>query len=502
MRKQGAVSLSLYSWVLSLLLLLTTCAVAQQQQSAPPGNPATSQSAAPEQKISKADAKALFQSVDEILQFASKDTGLPIKHSVKRKLASREEVSKYIQDRMKDDEDSKRLQRSEVVLKKFGLIPEQFDLRSFLADLLKEQVAGFYDTKKKTVFLLDWVEPEAQRPVLAHELTHALQDQNFNLDKWTKAAMAPRKSEKHRDLASDLMEDERLAAQEAVAEGQATVVLIDYMLAPYGQSAKANPQIADAVMAGMATTGQTPLYTKAPMFLKQLLLFPYQRGGKFETDVLARAGTEAAFAGTFRRPPANSRQILHPSTYLEHEVIPPMRVPDFTGAAGKEYSVYDMSVMGEFDVWLLAKQYSGQKSADSLGPMWRGGYYYAGLKPGTAKTSKGSVEVPTTAIALAYASRWASADAAEQFAAVYANALSKHYKSVREVGATNRQVPEIGATVMAGIADRLKGTRTWYTEQGPLSIETRGDTMLVMEGFDQAAAGRIRDAVFSPKLNQ
>ncbi len=128
--------------------------------------------------------------MDEILEFASKDTGLPIKHPVKRKLASREEVKKYIEGRMKDDEDTKRLQRSEVVLKKFALVPDEFDLRSFLVDLLKEQVAGFYDSKKKIVFLLDWVEPDAQKPVLAHELTHALQDQNFDLEKWMKVERA------------------------------------------------------------------------------------------------------------------------------------------------------------------------------------------------------------------------------------------------------------------------------------------------------------------------
>ena len=271
-------------------------------------NQAESDQTKTETKITPEQAKELFQSVDEILQFVSKDTGLPIKHPVKRKLASREEVEKFIEDRMKDDQDTRRLQRSEVVLKKFGFLPENFDLKTFLIGLLKEQVAGFYNTKDKTVYLLDWVEPEAQKPVLAHELTHALQDQNFGLDKWMKEV---RKGKP--DTAEYLMEDERLAARQAVSEGQAMVTLIDYMLAGTGQSVLTNPNVADAVIAGMQTTGQTPLYTKAPMFLKALLVFPYQFGLRFERDVLEADGKQAAFAGAFRNPPDDTHEIMDPA---------------------------------------------------------------------------------------------------------------------------------------------------------------------------------------------
>src|SRR5579872_4696883 len=137
------------------------------------------------EKLSPDQAKDLLQSIDEILKFVSDDSGLPIKSSVKRELINRDQVAKYVQERFDEDEDAKRLQRSELVLKKFGLLPVDFHLRPFLIGLLREQVAGFYDYKKKSVFLLDWIRPEEQRPVMAHELTHALQDQNFDLNKWT-----------------------------------------------------------------------------------------------------------------------------------------------------------------------------------------------------------------------------------------------------------------------------------------------------------------------------
>src|SRR5215469_11745005 len=131
-------------------------------------NPDQSKSAesSTETKITPQQADELFRDVDTILAFASKDSSLPIKRDIKRRLASREEVVTYLKKNMAEDKDVKRLRRTELVLKKFGLLPKDFDLQSFLVSLLEEQVAGYYDSKTKTVNLLDWVVPELQRPVL------------------------------------------------------------------------------------------------------------------------------------------------------------------------------------------------------------------------------------------------------------------------------------------------------------------------------------------------
>ncbi|HYH00748.1 MAG TPA: hypothetical protein VD837_16565 [Terriglobales bacterium] len=464
---------------------------AQQSQSIEPAPP--SDQATAERRISPQEAQELLRSVDEILQFVSKDTGLAIKHPVKRKLASREEVRNYIEDRMKDDEDRRRLERSEVVLKKFGLLPREFNLKVFLVDLLKEQVAGFYNTKDKTVYLLDWVEPEAQKPVLAHELTHALQDQNFNLEKWVKAAKGGKPGS-----AEALMEDERIAARQAVSEGQAMVSLINYMLAPTGQSLLTSPMIADAMIAGMAQSGQTPLYTRAPMFLRELLIFPYQYGLKFERDLLVAKGTQGAFRGAFEKPPSQSRQVMQPTTYLQNESLPEMPVPPFEEVVGKSYQNYDLSVLGQFDVWLLSKQYAGQSSAEAIAPKWRGGYYYAAVKPGTPKPANGTARIADSALAIAYASTWADADAAEQFAAIYANYIPKRYPQARELGTQPKSkvgtFPTGAAEVNVSIAERLGGNRLWATEQGPVSVEVSANQVLVLEGFDEATAAKLRAA--------
>ncbi len=196
-------------------------------QAAPEG-----QQAAPEgQKISPQEAEKLFRSVDEILRFVSKDTLFPIKREVKRQLVSRDEVEAYVTKHNSEDEDAKRLRRAELVLKKFGLLPRDFDLGKFLVVLLKEQVAGYYDPKTRTVNLLDWLGADQQKPVLAHELTHALQDQSFNLEKYMKPADADL-ARKKEITAQDIENDEVSTTRQAVVEGQAMVVLVDYMLEP------------------------------------------------------------------------------------------------------------------------------------------------------------------------------------------------------------------------------------------------------------------------------
>ena len=151
----------------------------------PPAQPPKEEPPKEEVKITPRQAEELFHSVDEILEFDSKQTGLPIKKEVKRKLTSRDEVVSYLTKHV-NDEDTKRLRRSELVLKKFGLLPRDFNLETFLVALLREEVAGYYDPKTKTVNLLEWVPIEEQEPVMAHELTHALQDQSIGLQKWMK----------------------------------------------------------------------------------------------------------------------------------------------------------------------------------------------------------------------------------------------------------------------------------------------------------------------------
>src|SRR5947209_5704530 len=212
----------------------------------------------PKAPMTKEQAKELFRSVDEILGFVSADTKLPIQHSVKRKLISPDEVTKYLKVKFEEDESAKRMERSELVLKKFGLLNKDFHLRPFLLSLLTEQIAGFYDNKTKTVNLLDWIEPDEQKPVLAHELTHALQDQKVGLTKWSDVGI----NETSRTVQDDnrhLQVDEAETAREAVAEGQAMAVFIDYTLRPSGKTlADAPPEMMAKLKDSVGDTAGSP----------------------------------------------------------------------------------------------------------------------------------------------------------------------------------------------------------------------------------------------------
>jgi hypothetical protein len=459
---------------------------ASADTSTPPPGAATP--AAPETKITPGQAKELLRSVDEILEFVSADTGLEIKHRVKRQLASRDQVSKYVESRMKEDEDAQRLAHSAVVLKKFGLLPRDFELQKFLLDLLREQVAGYYDAKTKTVYLLDWVEPEQQKPVLAHELTHALQDQNFGLDRLS--------SHTKKDDATGLQEDERQEALQAVVEGQGMLVLMDYMLAPMGSSVAEQPQMVDAMQAGLTTSGpEMALYNRAPMFLQQVLLFPYKYGTLFERDVLLAGGKQQAFAGTLQHLPADTYQIMQPRAYLQGERIAPLLPVDLDKVA-PGYQKWDISELGAFDVFLLAREHATPEMAKDLSEAWRGGYYWAARIPGR----KQEEQIPSTAdLAVAYVSRWADAGAAGRFAGNYSQAVAKRYPGAQQIqGETAPTLQEAapGTGIQVTITPQLSGAAAWQTSEGAVTIEPHGDMVLVLEGFDPQTAGAIRRAVF------
>lgn len=451
----------------------------QSSNKSPKSETSNSESSKPESKITPEQAEQLFRDVDTILDFASKDTNLPIRHEVKRRLASREEVVSYLQKNMAEDKDVQRLRRTELVLKKFGLLPKDFNLQTFLVSLLEEQVAGYYDAKTKTVNLLDWVVPDLQKPVLAHELTHALQDQSFGLDKWLKRGDEDLDAKK--DLKpDDITKDEYSEARQAVVEGQAMVVLIDYMLAPMHRTVANSPEVVETLNESMATgTADSKIYQNAPVFMKEALTFPYRYGVEFEAELLREQGKEKAFTATFENPPQTSREIMEPQTYIVGEHLAPLPLPDFKHIF-KDYDRFDIGAIGEFDVAVLAEQYAGLDVAKRIYPNWRGGYYYS-VHP------KGSPNAP---LELVFVSKWASAKAASQFAAVYASGMQQRYKTVKAPSDTN----------LPSDLNQLKtlgGDHAWTTEEGSVVIDVKDDTVLVTESLEPQITDQFRKSVFA-----
>src|SRR6201981_602244 len=194
--------------------------------------------------MTDADTKELFKAVDKLFDFASEDTGMPRHSAVKKALVGPADIEKFTKDRLARAEYSQRFARAELTMKKFGLLPRDFNLREFLVKSNGQSIAGLYDEETKTIWLLNTISMEKQGPILAHELTHALQDQNYDLRHWAKASSqsAPKTQGSEGD-----MNDESTTARHAIVEGQAMVVFIDYILAPYGRNLKDTPGVVASV---------------------------------------------------------------------------------------------------------------------------------------------------------------------------------------------------------------------------------------------------------------
>ena len=433
----------------------------------------------PGKPISKEQAKELFRSVDEILTFVNGDTKLPIQHSVKRKLISREEVNRFLTKKFEEDEGAKRLERSELVLKKFGLLDRDFQLRSFLISLLTEQIAGFYDNKTKTVNLLDWIEPEEQKPVLAHELTHALQDQMVELERWGDSGVhgvSQSSKEDNRHIETDEME----TARGAVAEGQAMAVYVDYTLRSTGRTLADSPEIGERLKDADPAAGGSPVLARAPLLLQQSLLFPYTDGLSFEQAVLTKAGKQAAFGDVLAHPPSSSYEIMNPAAYLAHAPVPMLRMPDIHPLLDAEYTPYDVGVMGALDVRILAELFGGREMAEALTPAWDGGLYYAAQRRSAAGAERSS----TASLALFYLSRWKNADSARSFARTYAGQLARKYAKVKRSGAEAKDDEEI-----------------YTTNEGEVLVSRSGVDVFVSEGFALPLARRLREAMLQAQAN-
>lgn len=474
------------------LCLAAGTAVAQQDKTPPPQNhsqnhsqipgsgsgPGSGQPGAtkPDTHITPEQAKQLFALVDQLIQFSSQETGLPVKNTVKRKLTTRLEVEKYLDEKFDDDQGAKRLQRDEIVLKKFGLLDRDFQLKPFLVALLKEQIEAYYDSKTKTVNILDWVDADEQKPVLAHELTHALQDQHANLEKWDDQTPDDVSTNASADT-DHLAKDEMDTARDAVAEGQATAVMMDYVLKPMGKSLVKDPEVLDVVKERM-TGSDSPVMARAPLLLSESMLFPYREGLSFEQDVWMDEGRNAAFAGALDRPPTSTWEIINPREYEKKHIPSVPLLPDIHPLVDATYRPYDIGQVGQLDLHILAELFGGDGAASNLTPAWNGGIYWAGQLR-SAKTA--AEQDSTKSLALFYLSSWRNAQSATAFARLYAENLARKYSSVKA-----EQTSAVAAPAESGAVEQV-----FSTDEGPVVITTKGSLVFVAESFPLPLARKL-----------
>ena len=423
----------------------------------------------PPTHITPDQAKQLFSLVDELIKFSSDETGLPIKDNVKRELTTRTAVENYLTEKFNEDQDAKRLQRDEIVLKKFGLLDRDFALKPFLLALLKEQIEAYYDSKTKTVNMLDWVDVDEQKPVLAHELTHALQDQHSDLEKWDDQTPDDVSTDSAGDT-DHLARDEMDTARDAVAEGQATAVMMDYILKPLGKSLVKDPEVMDILKQQMSGSENSPVMARAPLLLSESMLFPYREGLSFEQDVWMDQGKEAAFAGTLDHPPTSSWEIINPREYEHHKVPAVPLLPDIHPLVDKLYQPYDIGQVGQLDVHIMAELFGGDEAARNLTPAWNGGVYWAGqLRNANSTGDKNG----TKSLAIFYLASWRNPATAQAFAKLYADSLGRKYSGLKEDEAAEKT-----ASATSGSVEQV-----FTTNEGPVVITTRGKLVFISESF-------------------
>ncbi len=456
-------------WAAALCLGLATVSTAQQAAPAPDAAKAPTH-------ITPEQAKQLFSLVDELIQFSSSETALPIKSAVKRQITTRSAVESYLNEKFEEDQGAKRLQRDEVILKKFGLLDRDFSLKPFLLALLKEQIEAYYDSKTKTVNLLDWVDIDEQKPVMAHELTHALQDQYANLEKWNDQTPAEVSLNASGD-SDHLAKDELDTAREAVVEGQATAVMMDYILKPMGKSLVKDPEILDVIKQQMTGSENSPIMARAPLLLSESMLFPYREGLSFEQDIWMDKGQAAAFTGALDHPPTSSWEIINPREYeLRHVPAIPL-LPDIHPIVDKLYKPYDIGQIGQLDLHILTEIFGGDEAARNLTPAWNGGVYWAGQ----LRSAKSPADQATTkSLAFFYLSVWRNAASAQAFAKLYANNLGHKYSSA-----------SAGETAQTSTSADGSVEQIYTTNEGPVVITARGKFVFVAESFPLEVARKL-----------
>ncbi len=346
------------------------------------------------------NSRRLFTQIEPILEGLSQITGMKIRHKVPADYISRSKLQAFIQQRVDEAVKPEDVRIESLELKMFGFIPQDYDLKKVLIDLMAEQAAAFYDYERKKLYITESDSSFLEkRAALVHELAHALADQNFSLGKYL------RKGAKNDDAAT---------AREAVTEGQATWLMWAYVSVLGGGEA----EVPDAVLESMtsaaaaAVSSQYPVFEKAPLYLRESLTFPYTAGLAFTNAVAKKLG-KRSFSEVYRRPPVSTQQILHPDLYLENKE--PVRVtpPD---PHAKGYRKLSDGSIGELDFRVLLEQYAGAETAAKLAPRWRGGAYVLY----EAKRGKASL--------LSFAVEWDSPEAARDFLHAYRTVLEKKWQ--------------------------------------------------------------------------
>jgi hypothetical protein len=357
-----------------------------------PGPAASPQAPAPQ-------AQSLLATADEVFAEMSRTTGLPIRAPLKKQVLSRAEIRKYLELSLHEEYTPQEIHLQESVLKAFGLVSREFDLAKFLITFYTEQAAGAYDPRRKTLFIADWPTEEMQKMVLAHELTHALQDQNFDLQKFLHAARA---------------NDDATNARQAVVEGYAMAAMMQHLVEPVELASL--PSL-EPMMAGIIhqRLEEFPAFSNAPFFFRMQALFPYAQGMGFMQRGLQRGGWRT-LNSLFTHPPTTTKEIFEPAVYFDAKPLPTVSLPRPAAMAkvtGRR--VLTENTLGQLGYYALLGQFISEDEAKTVGTGWLADRYILYEGPDANQ------------FALAARTRWTNSETALAFFRDYHTILAHKY---------------------------------------------------------------------------
>ena len=338
--------------------------------------------------------------VDTLLPRLQVLAGLPAVRPIRIGYRTRAEVRAYIIRQLDHDLPPAELSGLQGTYAALGMIPDTLQLRRLLIDLYSEQVGGYYDPETKTFYTVEGTPPGMLRTVLAHELVHALQDEHVNLD----------------SLVSRKRGNDRQAAAQAAIEGQATAVMFAVELAQQFGKGSVDPTRLPDLGAQLrpaleAQNSQFPVFRRAPLVIREGLIFPYLQGAAFVQALWrSRVRNGAPPAGGWPAPldsllPQSTEQVMHPERFLRLHDQPTTLVLGPT--PDPRWRTLHEDGLGELETTIFLRQHLGD-AANARG--WDGDRFRLLEGPGGAR-------------ALAWYSVWDDPAAADAFAAAYRQTL-------------------------------------------------------------------------------
>ena len=289
--------------------------------------------------------------VHHMMPIVAQTTGLPFKREPLVLRRTRTQVRDYLMHKIDQDLPPAELAGLQSALRLFGLIPDTLELRRTLIDVLTEQVAGYYDPDSNALYIPEDVEPLQLRVVVSHELVHALQDQYVHLDSIIEQRHA----------------NDRRSAAQAVLEGQATVSQIPVLMPEQKPDTFPLGWFWQQRAAMAAQQAQMKQFARAPLWLREGLIFPYLGGADFIVWFRHKYFGRSVLAAM----PKSTEQILHPERYAAHD-----EPTELTFATSAPDAVQYDDGLGEFETRLLFQQHLGnEQEAATLASGWDGDRY-------------------------------------------------------------------------------------------------------------------------------